>query len=128
DDDVRQLLRHRRAISRLKLLRSGVRVPEEHVQELGGLDRDRHREVLWRVEGFPVSRVDELPHALAQLTDGRRRVDHAARTGPRYKGLRGHEAGSEVKGLLLHFALRGREDSRRTDLDASVEVPISEAD
>src|SRR5712692_2916638 len=80
------------------------------------------------MEGLPIPRVDELSHALAQLTDGSRRVDHAARTGREYKVLRGHEGGPEVQRLLPHFALGGRQDSRRTDLDPRVEVSVLQGD
>src|SRR5262245_32210614 len=66
---VRHLVRDAAALGLAELRALLFRQPLEQLDELGGLDGQRHREVLRAVEALPVALRDEGPHARPQLLE-----------------------------------------------------------
>src|SRR5216110_3365761 len=80
------------------------------------------------MEPLPIPRVEELTHAVPELTDGRRRVGHTRESGDWYKVLRGQQGAAEVQGLLPDFALRGGQHAGRADFDPGPKVAVLQGD
>src|SRR5947208_2439056 len=80
------------------------------------------------MEPLPIPRVDELTHAVPELTDGRWPVGHTRESGDWDKVLSGPAGARDGQGLLPGFALRGGQHAGRADFDPGPKVAVLQGD